>query len=146
MVSMPKVQCATKALIVKNRKILVLKDNSVKGKTFIDLPGGRMQYGLTPEENLKREVKEELSIDVNVKNIIGVWYFFRLINNDQVVCVTYLCELLSNKIDLSKNPDEDEIISEYFWVTPEEFLKLKSDDPKGFETLKKVIKDHFKIK
>jgi ADP-ribose pyrophosphatase YjhB (NUDIX family) len=144
---MPIVQCATKALIVKNGKILVLIDNSLKGKTFIDLPGGRMQHGLTPEENLKREVKEELSIDINVKNIIGTSHFFRLVDNDQVVCIVYLCESLSDNIDLSKNPDKNENITKYIWMTPEDFMKLKGyDDPEGLKTLKKLIKEYFKIR
>jgi ADP-ribose pyrophosphatase YjhB (NUDIX family) len=142
---MPIVDCATKALIVKDGKILVLIDNSVPNKKFIDIPGGRMQHGLTPIENLKREVKEEISIGINVKKIIGTWHFFRFTNNDQTICITYLCEPLSDDINLNNNPDEDEILSEYFWVTPKEFMELESDDPKGFETLKQLVKEYFKL-
>lgn len=139
------VECDTKALIFKDRKILVLKDNSVKGRRIIDIPGGRMHYGLTTEENLKKELVEELSIDVEIKKLIGVWQFFHAPNNNQVICITYLCEPLSDNIDLGNNPDKEEIISEYFWITPEEFLKLESDNPIGLESLKKLVKNYFKL-
>ena len=144
---MPIVEADTKALIVKDGKIIILKDHTVKGKVIIDIPGGRMHYGLTPEENLKREVKEELSIDVEVKDVIGVWYFFQLqTHNNQVICITYLCKPLSDVIDLGNNPDPEEKIGEYLSVTPEEFMQLKGDTPESLERLKKVVKKHFNLK
>ena len=79
-----------------------------------------MEHGLSPEENLIKEIKEEVCLDVRIEKIIGPWYFFRF-DGDQVVCITYLCTPLTDKINLGKNPDKDENISEYHWVTPEEF-------------------------
>jgi len=137
------VRCATKGLIVKDGKFLVIKQKH-DGKEFIDIPGGRMEHGLSPEENLIKEIREEVCLDVKIEKIIGTWYFFRF-DGDQVVCITYLCTPLSKGIDLSKNPDEEENISEYKWVTPKEFSELKGYNFKGLETLKGLVKDYFKV-
>jgi len=140
---MTKVYCATKGLIVKNGKFLVIKQK-YDGKEFIDIPGGRMEHGLSPEENLIREIKEEVNLDVKIDKLAGIWYFFRH-DGDQVVCITYSCTPLNEKIDLSKNPDKDENISEYKWMTPGEFLKLENKDFKSLENMKILIKEYFKV-
>lgn len=130
-------------MIFRNGKFLVIKQKH-KDKKFIDLPGGRIDYGLSPEENLIKEIKEEVGLDVRVEKIIGTWYFFRH-DEDQVVCITYLCVPLHGKIDLSKNPDKDENITEYKWMTPEEFLKLKNKDFKSLENMKDFVRNYFKV-
>jgi len=140
---MPKVQCATKALIVKDGKILVIK-RKFENKEYLDLPGGRVEYGLTPEENLIKEVKEEVNLGVKIEKIIGTWYFLRH-DKDQVVCITYLCTPLKGEVNLEKNPDDDESITSYSWVNPEEFLNLESDDFTGLKSMKKIIKNYFRI-
>jgi 8-oxo-dGTP diphosphatase len=52
-----------KALIVKDGKILI--NRYLRQDTF-DLPGGRFHVGEDPHTALKREVKEELGIDVEI--------------------------------------------------------------------------------
>ncbi len=51
-------------LIIKNNRIaLVLKSRGAyTGK--LDLPGGSFEHGERPEETLKREIKEELNVDI----------------------------------------------------------------------------------
>lgn len=60
-------QLGTKAVIVRDGKVLMLKTNPSysQGKTFWDFPGGRMKqkFGTTQEDieaNIKREVEEEI--------------------------------------------------------------------------------------
>ena len=140
---MKKVYCATKGIIVKDGKILALKQRH-DGKEYLDLPGGRVDFGFSPEENMIKEAKEEVDLDIKIESLVGIYHFFRFVDEDQVVCIVYLCKPLTEKIDLSKNPVEEENITEYKWVTPEEFVKLESDYFKGLENMKKVVKDHFK--
>ena len=64
-----------------------------------------MDYGLSPEQNLIKEIKEEVYLDVKIDKIIGTWYFFNY-KGDQIICITYLCTPLTEKIDLNKNPDK----------------------------------------
>src|SRR5947207_1396266 len=60
---------AQKALIEKEGKILLVQypqseSNSASGKW--DLPGGRLNINENPIESLKREVREELGVEIEV--------------------------------------------------------------------------------
>lgn len=129
------VTSAVKALIKNGDKFLVIKHDLGKNGLW-DLPGGRMEYGETPYETLKREVKEEVSLDIEIGELLGIWWFFREKNDVQVICNTFLCQVPNKNIDLSGNP-ADENILEYRWVTKEEFLT--DDYPVGNESFKKFI-------
>ncbi|MDL1973095.1 MAG: 8-oxo-dGTP diphosphatase MutT [Deltaproteobacteria bacterium] len=57
----------TAAIIENDGKILIAKrksDDRLKGRW--ELPGGKIRGGETPEQCLKREIKEELGIDIEV--------------------------------------------------------------------------------
>lgn len=135
---MSQVKAAVKAIITnQENKFLAIKQ--IVGDLIIwDLPGGKVEYGENPYDTLIREVKEETYLDIEIQNIIGLWWFFRTkLDNNQVVCTTFLCSMKnSNDVDLTKNP-ADENISEFKWVTKEEFLTAAY--PVSDESLKTLI-------
>ena len=51
------------AVIIRDNKLLLLKRNEEPFKGMWDFPGGYMNEKETPEETVRREVKEELGID-----------------------------------------------------------------------------------
>jgi 8-oxo-dGTP diphosphatase len=55
---------------VKDDKILLLKRNVIPFKGFWHLVGGQVEENETLKEALKREFKEETTLDVNVGDII----------------------------------------------------------------------------
>ncbi|MFZ5376928.1 MAG: NUDIX domain-containing protein [Patescibacteria group bacterium] len=120
--SKPKVISSVKALLSHKGKFLILKEELQKGDVW-DLPGGKIEYGESPEEALSREVKEELDLSIKIKTSVGVWYFFSQANKHQVICHTFLCETVDDeiKIDTSKNP-ADENFTELKWMTVSEIL------------------------
>ncbi|MBP5593150.1 MAG: (deoxy)nucleoside triphosphate pyrophosphohydrolase [Clostridia bacterium] len=59
------------ALISKGNKIFAAKRayGFLKGKW--ELPGGKIEPGETPEQAIKREIKEELSTDISVNGFVS---------------------------------------------------------------------------
>ena len=59
---------ATKAIIVKDGKVLIVRDH--KDDAMWDLPGGRINIGENIEDALRREIMEELGVEINIKSVI----------------------------------------------------------------------------
>ncbi|HUT22489.1 MAG TPA: NUDIX hydrolase [Candidatus Bipolaricaulota bacterium] len=110
-----------KAFIKKDNKFLIVKAHINDDLYFWDLPGGKVDFGESPFDALRREVKEEVFLDVEIKEPLGIWWFFKEIDGGQVVCSTFLCIPTSTNIDITKNPGVDDI-REFRWVTKQEFL------------------------
>jgi 8-oxo-dGTP diphosphatase len=69
----------TAAILVKDNKIIIAKrgsDDRLANKW--EFPGGKIEINETPEQCLKREMKEEFDIDVSVGEYLGSisipWY------------------------------------------------------------------------
>jgi 8-oxo-dGTP diphosphatase len=110
---MPIVHAAVKALVAAGDRYLLLKQD-VGGRIFWDLPGGRIQFGESPEQALSREAKEELGQEIAIGRPLGAWWFFRAVDGDQVVCLTFLCSIADRDIRLPVQ--EGETIAGYEWV------------------------------
>ncbi|MBL4931708.1 NUDIX hydrolase [Clostridium paridis] len=96
---------ATKALIIKDNKFLAVHKSSVDHNLF-ELPGGRLEYGETPEETLDREIKEELSLKVNPLRILDTWTYID--DNFQIAGIIYLCTIKEGTVTLSDEHDRFE--------------------------------------
>ncbi len=57
-------QFGTYGIIIENEKILLIKKYGGPYNGLLDLPGGTIEFCERPEETLKRELKEEVGIDV----------------------------------------------------------------------------------
>lgn len=67
-----------------------------------NLPGGAMELGETPEETIKRELKEEIGVDVEVIRLVGV--YTKPEQADMVFC--FECKLLDTNIVLNEEADQ----------------------------------------
>jgi ADP-ribose pyrophosphatase YjhB (NUDIX family) len=67
-VSNKRIEMGVKALILNNNKFIVMHNNGVEEDLW-ELPGGRMEFGETVEETLKREILEETGLAVKPKGI-----------------------------------------------------------------------------
>ncbi|PIR62702.1 MAG: hypothetical protein COU65_01820 [Candidatus Pacebacteria bacterium CG10_big_fil_rev_8_21_14_0_10_42_12] len=118
---MPPVISSVKALLFNEGKVLFLKAK-VDENFYWDLPGGKIEYGETPEEALKREVREEIDVEINNLKSVGVWFFYSPNSKTQVICHTFSCEPAGEIIiDTTKNP-ADESFSGFEWLTLKEVL------------------------
>jgi len=118
---MNKLYFSSKALIVSDNKILMLK-GVYEGEKFWDLPGGSLEYGETAEMALIREVKEEIGVNATPIKLIDTWNYMH--RDYQIVGVVYLCEIDSTEFVISDEHDsyewikidrlDKEINAEYF--------------------------------
>jgi 8-oxo-dGTP diphosphatase len=60
----PHVANSVTAIIIKNNEILMVKRNKEPYKGTWMFPAGFVSYGESPEESLKREIKEETGLDI----------------------------------------------------------------------------------
>ena len=66
---------SSRAVIIENNKVLVMFRRKIKDgvtKEYYVIPGGGIDEGETLEQNVLRELKEEMNIDINIKGYLGV--------------------------------------------------------------------------
>lgn len=63
---------AVAAIILRGDQILLIERGSEPGMGKWSVPGGSMEIGETIEEAVKREVREETGLEINVGKLAGV--------------------------------------------------------------------------
>ena len=101
------------AIIIKDGKYFIAQRNRKKhmGLSW-EFPGGKVEKGETFEIALKREIKEELNIEINIKNKLGEENY-----QDDKINVKlhyFICSHFNGEIILSEHEDSA-------WVTKNEF-------------------------
>ncbi len=136
---MPKIFPAMKAVIVNDEKFLIIRQKI--GETAIwDLPGGKIEYDENPYDALFREVKEETCLQIEIIKPLGVFWYYRIENKDQVICNTFLCKIKDNNF-IIKNSGVGDKIDEFKWVTKKEFLSgVYNESPESLKRLIETLK------
>lgn len=95
------------AIIKKEDKYLATQRGYGEFEGGWEFPGGKIEEGEKPEEALIREIKEELDVQIDVKDhFCTVEYDYK---SFYLVMHCYLCELMDNKITLLEH-------SNYKWL------------------------------
>jgi len=79
------------ALIVQNKKILLIKRGVTPYKDRWALPGGHVDFDETVEEAVRREVREETNLTVTSAKLLGV-YSSPKRHPKQAVAVSYIVD------------------------------------------------------
>ncbi len=100
------------AAILKNEdKILIAKRGYGEFKGMYEFPGGKIEKGEKPQDALKRELLEEMKVNIDID------YFFYRVHYKypdfilEMDC--FVCHLLDDHITLTEHMD-------YKWVYPDE--------------------------
>lgn len=106
-----------KAIMEYDGKILLIR---AEGKSIWEIPGGRLHDSEDPREGIKREIKEELSLDIEPQQIIDV---FAIVSDSgrKHFMVAWSCKLLSDPVGLKRQKEE---IDEARWFSRDEIQDL----------------------
>ena len=104
------------AIIRKDNKIFATQRGYGEWKDWWEFPGGKMEVGETPEEALKREIREELSTEISVDEFLSTVEFDYPKFHLTMHC--YLCSLLTEALHLNEHEAAK-------WLTHEELDSVK---------------------
>ena len=104
------------AIICKEDKIFATQRGYGDFKDWWEFPGGKMEAGETPEEALKREIREELSTEIIVEKFIcTVEYDYPKFH---LTMHCFLCSLLTEALHLNEHEAAK-------WLTKEDWESVK---------------------
>lgn len=89
------------AIIRREGRIFATQRGYGDWKDWWEFPGGKMEAGETPEDALRREIREELSTEISVDE------FFCIVDYDypnfHLTMHCYLCSLLTDALHLNEH-------------------------------------------
>ena len=89
------------AIICKGDKIFATQRGYGEWKDWWEFPGGKMEVGETPVEALVREIREELSAEINVGELLTtVEYDYPKFH---LTMHCYLCSLIGEALHLNEH-------------------------------------------
>lgn len=95
------------AIIIRNNKILLTR----KKKTSIFIsPGGKIEPGETPQECLKREIKEEIDTEVVAAKLFCTNHATAALENKKIEISSWLVEITGDPVPSSE-------IDELRWIS-----------------------------
>lgn len=128
--------------LITNDKEEILLAKSVKWSGRYTVFGGHVEIGETMEDAIRREVKEEAGIDVNVIGKIG--FLESIFDKDfnakkHFIFLDFYCQYSGDNNAIVLNEEFEE--NQYIWVSVEEALKM--DVPHG---TRRIIEEYLEYK
>ena len=91
------------AIIVRDRRIFATQRGYGEWKDWWEFPGGKIEHGETPEDALKREIREELATEIEVDELLTtVEYDYPKFH---LTMYCYLCTIISGDLSLLEHED-----------------------------------------
>jgi ADP-ribose pyrophosphatase len=116
-------QVAVGAIVIKEKKILLVKRNKEPGRKKWAIPGGCVKLGETLHEAAEREVREETGLKIKAKKPV---YAFDLIEQDKLgrtrfhyVIIDIIADLMGGKL----RPSDD--AADAGWFSSEEIERVQ---------------------
>lgn len=106
-------------------------------KGYWDFPGGFIDGGENLEESVKREIKEELGVEIAMKSIVGVYHDTYVYQNIEIPTIGIV--VTAQITEGNPNPSDD--ISDYKYFPKSEVLDLQL----AFKSVKQGLSDYLKV-
>jgi len=115
---------ATKAFIVNDEgKVLIVRESSKYEDgahlAEYDVPGGRVEPGQRFDESLRREIREEINLEIEIGKPFFVHEWRPVVRGEewQVVAIFFKC--VPKSVDVKLGGDHDA----FEWIDPKEYEK-----------------------
>lgn len=104
------------AVIKRNNEIMIARRNYGALKGYWEFPGGKVEAGETDEECIRREIKEEFLVEIELEKFLGIETFE--IQNNPYEMAFYQVKLLNDNIVLT-------VHSETAWLTKDKLKEYR---------------------
>ena len=122
-------------------KINIFMPRRAETKKFLpglyELPGGHINFGEDLIVGLKREIQEELNMDVDIENPIYAFTYLNDIKKSHTVEIIYLARFITPLQNLKINYQDH---SEFIWINKENLELLKVQKQEDDHELKAIMK------
>jgi len=122
-------------IIQKDDKIVLIKHSKNWFKGKLGIPGGHVEYGETVEHAALREAKEETSLNVILKEILGVYSDPTRDKRGHYITTVFVADYLNGEL---KGKD-DAAEARWFNINNLPYDEMAGDHPK-------ILKDYLKWK
>jgi nucleoside triphosphatase len=129
----------TVGALILNRQGQVLLAKSSKWQNRFTLPGGHIELGETAEEALKREVREEVGLEIETIRFLHFQeaiYSPEFIHRRHFVFLDFLCEAKTDHVQI-----DNKEIQDFLWTDPQKALEMNVEP-----FSKKTIAEYLKMK
>jgi 8-oxo-dGTP diphosphatase len=107
-----------------------------------ELPGGHIDYGEDIIDGLKREIKEEVDMDIDILDIFDAATYVNEIKGAHAIQVTYFANFVGDITNIVFNPEDH---SGYSWVQENEIDRIVEENKKGEDMEMLTLRKGFKI-
>ena len=104
------------AIIIKDGQVFATQRGYGEFKGWWEFPGGKMEPGESPQEALRREIREELDAEIEVRELLETveWDY----PNFHLTMHCFICSLLSESLHLNEHEAAT-------WLTHETLRSVK---------------------
>lgn len=106
-------------IVQKEQKILLVKRERGDFVGLWAIPGGKVEECEHLDEAVKREMLEEVGLEMKFEKLLGI--STEIMHDKNSTSLIYICLLKMNENDIIKNPE-----FEYKWFTKNEIIKSKN--------------------
>jgi 8-oxo-dGTP diphosphatase len=129
-------------ICVENEAVLVVNHHSLNGGSdFWSPPGGGMEFGISAEENLKREIKEETGLLVEIEKFM--WVHEYLVPPLHAIELFFRVKRTGGKLERGYDPEmnkKDQIIKDVRFIPIAVLMTLPKNQV--HQALIKLIDQH----
>ncbi len=121
--------------IIREEKVLMIKENKASVKNKWNFPSGRIEYGEDILDAARREAKEETGYDIRVTGTTGIYNFISS-SNHQVILFHFIGEIIGGSLLL----DAREIIDSK-WLSLRDLLIPELIELRDKEVIKQIVEN-----